>query len=314
MSLLFAAASLCIAQKPAVFRVSADNDGFNFWTPPWTRTDHEYSSGVWGTIEYAGTSPFLPLSALRVRRCRTDGCATHSVTLGQSMYTGESPPTLGVAPPEHPSLRQNAAWLYVEAAERDSTGDAVNEFRLAVGVVGPPALGEPIQKFFHVIGPMYPLPVDWRTQMPFEPGFVATVARTTRVGGFGDANGVHGLLRTRIAAALGTILTGATVGASGEVGIPVGPAARNAAWPHVVFGAEVVGHGVIRDEFLDGTFFRSSRRLAKNRVYDEERASIELRWSFGTVAYRATRSGPQYNLQRAPMSWGTLYAEWRPSR
>ena len=318
MSLLFAAAPLCAAQKPVALRVSADNDGFNFWTPSWTRTDHEYSSGVWGTIEYAGTSPFLPLGVLRVPRCRAAGraagCATHSVTLGQSMYTGEAPPSVGVAPPKHPSLRQHAAWLYVEAAERDSTHDVVNEFRLAVGVVGPPALGEPIQKFFHVIGPAYPIPVDWRTQMPFEPGFVATAARTTRVGAFGDAGGVHGLLRTRMAATLGTILAGATAGASGEVGIPVGPAARNPAWPRVVLGAEVVGHGVIRDEFLDGTFFSSSHRLAKKGLFDEERASIELRWPFGTVAYRATRSGKQYELQPAPMVWGTLYAEWRPGR
>ena len=314
MSLLFAAAPLCVAQKPVALRVSADNDGFNFWTPPWTRTDHEYSSGVWGTLEYAGSSPFLPLGLLRVPQCRTAGCATHSVTLGQSLYTGEAPPSVGVAPPAHPSLRQHAAWLYLEAAERDSTANAVNEFRLAVGVVGPPALGEPIQKFFHVIGPAYPLPVDWRTQMPFEPGFVATAARTTRVGGFGETGGVHGLLRTRMAASLGTILTGATAGASGEVGIPVGPAAHNSAWPRAVFSAELVGHGVIRDEFLDGTFFSKSRRLAKSALFDEERASIELRWLFGSVAYRATRAGRQYDLQRAPMAWGTLYAEWRPGR
>lgn len=301
-----------MAQKPVAFRVSADNDGFNFWTPSWTRTDHEYSSGVRGTIEYAGTSPFLPLGVLRVPRCRAAGCATHAVTLGQAMYTGEAPPSRGVDPPEHPSQRQHAAWLYLEAAERDSTDDAVNEFRLAVGIVGPPALGEPIQKFFHLIGPAYPIPVDWRTQMPFEPGFVATAARTTRIGGFGDADGVRGLLRARAAASLGTILTGATVGASGEVGMPVGPAARNPAWPRVVLSAEIVGHGVIRDEFLDGTLFNSSHRLAKKGLFDEQRASIELRWPFGTVAYRATRSGKQYDLQPAPMAWGTLYAEWRP--
>ena len=313
--LLIAAAPLANplrGQRPVSVRVSADNDGFNFWTPSWTRTDHEYTSGVWGTVEYAGPSSLLPLGFLRLPRCAASGCATHTFTLGQSMYTGEAPQTVGVVPPAHPSLRENAAWLYVEAGERDSIGNAVNEYRLAAGVVGPPALGGPLQKFFHAIGPPYPPPVDWSTQMPFEPGFIATIGRTTTVARFGTPASAAGLVRTNLTGSVGTILTGATAGASTEVAVPVGPAASNPIWPRVALGAELVGHAVLRDEFLDGTFFSTSRHLAKNRLYDEERAFIELRWARGTLAYRATRAGAQYERQGGPMSWGTLYAEWRP--
>lgn len=301
------------AQEPLAVRIGSDNDAFTFWLPPWQRTDHEYTSGVYGTLEYAGGSSVLPLGRQRKAHCgAVPSCAVHSFSLGQALYTGEEPPAPGLVPPRHPSRRPNAGWLYIEAAERDSAGRDMTEYRLDAGVVGPPALAEPIQRFFHEIGPAYPKPVDWRHQLPFEPGVTATMVRTHVVAAFGDAMGARGAIAMRGSVSLGTILTGATAGGTGSVSVPIGPAAHDKLWPRLAFSADADLHGVLRDEFLDGTFFRSSDHIAKNAGYDQERASLELQWTRFSAAFRATRAAPQYRLQQAPMVWGTLAVEWRP--
>jgi hypothetical protein len=309
-------------RRPATVSISTDNDAYLFWRKPWERTDHEYTSGARGTVEYAGPSGVLPLA--RWRRACDDPrpCVSHSFSLGQELYTGEPPPAPGVAPAAYPSHRTNAAWLYVEAAERDSVGRDVREVSARVGVVGPPALGGPMQEFFHVIGPRYPLPVDWSHQLPFEPGFVVAVTRRRVVarvgnpdasmervaegGASGAAVSVHG------SAAVGTIFTGASGGIAALGVLPVAGPSPGARWPRVAVSVEATGYGVLRDEFLDGTFFRSSPRLEKRPFYDEGRVAVELWWSRLRLGYRVAHTGPRYRLQGAPLTWGTLLAEWRP--
>jgi hypothetical protein len=301
------------AQQPVAVRVSSENDAFLFWRPPWERTDHEYTSGARGSLHYPGRSRLLPVDRIR-RVCGGDACRSHSYALGQEIYTGEPPATAGVEPAEHPSRRTNAAWLYVEAAERDSTGRDVTDITLRVGVVGPPALGKPMQEFFHVIGPEYPLPVDWSTQLPFEPGFVATVARSRRVAAWPQAERVGASLAAHGSASVGTIRTGASAGVRADVIVALRPAQGGARWPRVAAALDVTGHGVLRDEFLDGTFFRSSPSLPKHPAYGQGRATLELRWSRVSLGYAVVRTGPQYDGQGAPTTWGTLMAEWRPAR
>ncbi|MEA3246954.1 MAG: DUF2219 family protein [Gemmatimonadota bacterium] len=305
-------------RQPTSVRISTDNDAYLFWLPPWERTDHEYTAGARGTAEYAGPSGVLPLARWR-RPCREPAaCMRHSFSLGQELYTGEPPPTPGVAPAAHPSHRTNAAWLYVEAAERDSIAGDAREVSVRVGVVGPPALGEPMQQFFHVIGPKYPLPVDWNRQLPFEPGFVATVARRRVLVSAGEpgASGTPGgaALTARGSASLGTILTGASGGLTALGVFPLAGASQSGRWPRVSVSADATAYGVLRDEFLDGTFFRSSPRLAKRAIYGEGALSLGLWWSEVRLGYRVARTGARYDLQGAPFNWGTLTAEWRPPR
>jgi hypothetical protein len=188
----------------------------------------------------------------------------------------------------------------------------VTAFAMRVGVVGPPALGEPMQQFFHVIGPRYPLPVDWREQLPFEPGFIATAARTRVLATLGDPARSGAAVSARGAVSVGTILTGADAGVAALAATPLGGGGSNGAWPRVLARGDATIHAVARDEFLDGTLFRPSPRLAKNPAYAEFGGGVELRWSRIAVSYRITRTGERYRLQDAPTLWGTLAAEWRP--
>jgi hypothetical protein len=293
------------AQAPRAFRVGADNDAFNFWLPPWSRTDREYTSGVRGALDFDGPLNLPGLGRLRKMICKADspGCATHAFSIGQAIYTGDAVETSA-------SHRPNAGWLFLEMSERDSAANVVQEVRFAAGVVGPPALGEPMQKLFHSLGPEYQRPVDWRRQIPFEPGFVARMSRTTTHGEF-ESSAWRGGFTSHIGGAVGTILTSATGGVGTNAGMQFGGDSPRKWWPRLEIGAEVRGHFVARDEFLDGTFFRSSEQVARNVFYDEERLSLGLRWSQIRIGYRATRTGRQYNGQPGPAEWSSLDLEWR---
>lgn len=301
------------AQQPRAVRISTDNDAFIFWRPPWQRTDHEYTGGARGTLVYAGRAPLMPRRLVgRVDAGAPSAGVSHSYSLGQQLYTGEPPVSPGVAPAKHPSQRTNAAWLYLEAAERDSTAVGVTDYTIRLGVVGPPALGGPTQDFFHVIGPKYPLPVDWREQLPFEPGFVLTATRTRVVASRGGGARAAVDVALRGSASLGTILTGVEGGIGATASTQLGSGSDDNLWPRVVVAVGTNVHAVGRDEFLDGTFFRPSPRLARKAVYADGSATLALRWRRLGVLYRVTRTGEQYRLQQAPTLWGTLAAEWTP--
>jgi hypothetical protein len=293
-------------QAPKVIRVGADNDAFNFWMPPWARPDREYTSGVRGDLVYDGPLRLRGLDRLRRGVCGNTaaGCATSAVGIGQAIYTGDT----GNPSESH---RPNAGWLFLRLSERDSSARVTQDVSLEVGIVGPPALGEPMQKLFHALGPEYQRPVDWSRQRPFEAGFLARMARTTRHREL-VAGGWQLVATSHLAGALGTILTSATGGGGVSAGVPLGGADARGWWPRLEIGADLRAHVVVRDEFIDGTFFRSSERVRRKALYDEERITFALRWSPVTISYRATRTGMQYRGQPAPAEWSTIELEWRP--
>jgi lipid A 3-O-deacylase len=261
---------------------------------------------VRGALEYDGPLRVGLLTRMRESVCAAaaTGCATHWFGIGQAIYTGDT---------EFPSEahRPVAAWLFVEAAERDSAAGVVQEMRLAVGVVGPPALGEPMQNLFHGLGPEYQRPpVDWQRQLPFEPGFLARITRTTTHGEFA-AGPWSGGFTSHVGGALGTILTSATGGGGANAGVQLGGESAGKWWPRFEMGAELRGHVVARDEFLDGTMFRTSESVARKSFYDEEQLFIGLRWKQIALGYRATRTGLQYGGQPSPAKWSALDVEWR---
>jgi lipid A 3-O-deacylase len=302
------------AQSPRSVRVGADNDAFSFWIPPWDRSDREYTSGVFGTLEYGGRSRWLNHKWLGAAPCEND-CATssHSFSIGQAIYTGTFAYEIETGIPTGNSVgRPNAGWLFVTLADRDSSARVIEERSIAIGVVGPPALAEPMQQLFHALGPEYQRPQDWSSQLPFEPGFVARYMRESRMHEFGTNSAWNGFISRRLGASLGTIHTGASVGLAARLAAPHWFGAKSAFVPRLSFRADGGIQGVLRDEFLDGTFFRSSDHVSKLPAYGEYGVTAELTWSRFGVGYRAAYTGKQYKDQFRPMQWGSFAAEWRP--
>lgn len=318
--LLLAAAPRAVAQRPDAIRIGADNDAFNFWIPPWSRTDQEYTSGIRGSLEYFGPSRLLaPLHRLGAYiTCDRPGpCGSHSFGIGQAIFTGATedyrladlPP--GQAPPPP---RPNAAWLFVELSERDSSSRGAGELSVQLGVVGPPALGEQMQSLFHSLGPEYQRPMDWSRQLPFEPGFVVRYSRMTQLVSFADGERWRGSIVSHLGGAVGTIATDAVVGVGIRGDISLIRGRNDASSPRVALSLDARERLVLRDEFLDGTFFRPSDRMSKRPLVAEGSAAFTFVWRQLGLTYRVSRVGRQYDGQRVMSTWGTIETEWRLSR
>ena len=303
------AAAACVVprvaagQGPIAVRVGADNDAFEFWIPPWDRPDQDYTSGVRGTLTYAGRSGIWPVRAMLAGT----GTVTHRFGIGQSIYTGTRDagqvPTAAQA-----ASRPNAGWLFVTIAQQDSTARGTDEAGFDVGVVGQPALGSTMQRFFHSLGPQYNRVVDWTRQLPFEPGFVVWRDRARVVDAW-SSGAFRGATRLEAGASLGTILTEARLGVSTDLGLRLGSAADA---PRLLFDAAARAHGIVRDEFLDGTFFRKGDYVAREPAVLEGTAGLTASWRAWAATFRATRTTKRYAAQPRAAAFGTLEMEWRP--
>src|SRR5471030_3067295 len=85
-------------------------------------------------------------------------CATRTFSIGQDMYTGKLVP--GDTTRES-GTRPNAAWLYLQESSRIATADRLDETSVSIGVTGPPALGQEMQRFFHNLAPDLNRPLNW---------------------------------------------------------------------------------------------------------------------------------------------------------
>jgi lipid A 3-O-deacylase len=299
-----------LSSRPQVVSVTADNDAFDFWMPPWDRPDQEYTSGVRGTFAYGGRVRGRPWRWILRDTTRT---STRSLTLGQEIYTGRGvwPSESGQSFAAQPAQRPNAGWLYVEEAQRDSSDRVVEELALAAGVVGPPALGEAMQRFFHSLGPEFQRAVDWRKQLPFEPGVLARYTRLDRQAVFGDGERWRGMLRSRMAGSVGTILVAAEGGGEATAEVALGSQANAADAPRLTFTTGASVRLVLRDEFLDGTFFRGSDRVPRRLLVPTVTGGAAFQWRRMTIGYHAHVVGKQYDGQARHASWGSLEVSWQ---
>jgi hypothetical protein len=301
------------AQSLLASRVRADNDAFDFWLPPWTRPDEEYTSGVQGSLTYAGHAFWDRWLRTVKPQCQAadDRCATRTYTLGQQIFSAAR--HIGdVGPP--PGSRPSAGWLYVAEVQRIETPERTDETSLAIGVTGPPALASVFQRIAHGYGTEYNRPVDWSRQLPFEPGFVARYERSQRVFARDLAAGWGVALAPHAGAALGTVLTEAVAGLRARAdylprsSTPVGDTPSRM---ECSLFADAGLHGVARNEFLDGTLFRVSEHVRSRPLVSDLQAGIALRWRQLGVSYEVHQMGPEYTTRAGSHTWASLSAEWR---
>lgn len=166
------------------------------------RTDRYYTNG----IKLGGGVPFdlLQIPAAEVLRALDPdrGEAIHvGLFIGQNMYTPRDI-TLAVAQPDD---RPWAAWLYLGGVAQRVRGNRLDTVELDVGMVGPAALGEPVQKAWHRLVDTR-TPQGWQNQIPNEPAFVMTYVQKRR---FGND---HADVIVNGGGSLGTVLTDARAG------------------------------------------------------------------------------------------------------
>ncbi len=127
--------------------------------------------------------------------------------LGQSLYT---PRDITLATPQQ-NDRPWAAWLYLGGVAQRARNNRLDTVEFDVGVVGPAALGEPIQKAWHRLIDTR-APRGWDNQAKTEPAFMLSYLQKRR---FGNDNAdviLHG------GGSLGTVMTHARAGATVRLG------------------------------------------------------------------------------------------------
>ena len=310
------AAAALPAQSPLAAQVRVDNDAFDFWLPPWNRPDEEYTSGVEASLRYAGNAWWHRWLKPLLARCTgaDDGCATRTFALGQQIYTGAAGVD-GLAP--LPGSRPSAGWLYVSEAERVATDQRLDETSLTVGVTGPPALGSFFQRLAHSYGgEAFNRPVDWWTrQLPFEPGFTARYDRTQRLLVRDGAGWWGGDIEPHAGGSLGTILTEAVGGIRARASFPATHPWIEQPPSSARLGLSIFGdaslHGVLRNEFLDGTFFRPSDHVDSRPWVSELQGGFTVSVGLLSIAYEVHHLASEYVPRPGGHTWASIVANWR---
>ncbi|HEX7861029.1 MAG TPA: lipid A deacylase LpxR family protein [Verrucomicrobiae bacterium] len=224
------------------------------------------------------------------------------VALGQEFYT-----------PAH--IRRSAlqvddrpygAWLHGSLILRRAgmvSGDVpvMDEFELDLGVVGPEALGEKTQKWWHKLTDM-PEPRGWDHQLETEPAIQLFLTRSFQIGFRNDEYwGVDVVPHGRVA--LGNMYIYGEVGTMFRAGfnLPLEyvvspmesfsthPSYDPPEWSVYAFaGAD--GRVVGRNIFLDGNSFRDSHSVDKELFVSDLRAGLAVRYkgfeTVGSVVHR----------------------------
>lgn len=251
----------CIGSARAdTLSLLVENDSF------FSSSDRDYTSGVeldWSSPVDAGWARKIPL-------LRSVDQVSIQRDLGQLMFTPMSYQSTAPLPDQHPY----AGWLYggLGITEANDRGQA--HLAVELGLTGPLAQGEELQKWFHSIQGL-PKPEGWRFQLHTEPAFAIFFDRGVRFAPFGDffemapyygaaVGTLYDYLHAGGSVRLGFNLAGSYVPLRIEPALPGADDFSGAFGAFLFAGAD--SRYVARDLFLDGNSFESSAHIPKERL------------------------------------------------
>jgi lipid A 3-O-deacylase len=211
------------------------------------------------------------------------------VSLGQDIFT---PVDTQLTTPQ-PNDRPYAGWLYgalnFQAQSNDPDARLLRVVELAIGVVGPSALGKQTQNGFHRL-----IDVEaaqgWAHQLHDEPGLLLSWERRYRVGRIAlPLLGLQSDLITRGGLTLGNVRTHAAAGFAVRLGWhlprdfgadlirPAGGSLFSAHRFSAYFTASGEMRAVVRNIFLDGNTWRDSPSVDKRPVVADLNLGLVMR-------------------------------------
>jgi lipid A 3-O-deacylase len=289
---------------PSGAQFLVDNDYLNFWVPPEERDDVGYTNGFEMQLVFEGSPGWLAaLAPKRLEGSEGDFPARTVASLRQEIYV---PWTLT-------GDRPFAGWLEIGLGLRRETEDRLREGRLRIGVTGPPSLAEDTYNWFHETFGFEPR-TGWEDQLPAEPGFRIDYEEVGRWNS-GSAERVRMDIGPRWRARLGTMNTDFRVGADVVAGVdppPVWGGDRSAAgWS--LYGTGAVRLDVVlRDGFIEGTFFKPSAGIDWIVMVPEIQGGLGVRYQHARFEWRVQRRGREFPDQPEPHTYSSLIFTWTP--
>ncbi|MGF1660711.1 MAG: lipid A deacylase LpxR family protein [Rubrimonas sp.] len=285
--------------------------------------DRKYTNGAF--LRYTAPEGELHLWA-RGLRDALDGFVPQarwgmSYGLGHSMFTSSD-----INDPDPPlEDRPYAGFLYGTAALYADSGDRLDALALDLGIVGPSAKAEEIQRWVHdnILGDE---PQGWDTQLGDEIAFRVLYEQTRRHALADDALGMgfEADILPRASVALGTLDVSAGAGAMVRIGENLradygpdrvrrsvsGPAFADDQGGWQLFAAAdamLVG----RNLFLDGNTFRDSRSVDTNPAFVEFSLGGAYRWENVSLSYAHVLRSPEFDTQDDWAVFGSVNLRFR---
>jgi len=299
-----------------IFNVTIENDMF-------ANADDGYTSGIrfaWLSSE-ANAPQWAKWSASHFLPLARGGKKRISIAAGQSLFT---PSDISVPDPIR-NDRPYAGWLYGSVGIVSDTGATLDNVVLTLGVVGPAALGEPSQKFFHHVVDS-PQPKGWDNQLKNEPGIELTYERKWRSLYAFSAQGMGMDFTPHVGVNLGNIHTDAAVGAMARLGFDLpedyGPPRIRPSLPGSDFFiptsdlgwyafAGVEGRGVARNIFLDGNTFADSLNVDKKPFVGSLQVGLAMTYGEARISYAHVFLTKEFDGQQNAERFGALTVSYR---
>jgi hypothetical protein len=308
---------------------SAKRDG-KFWTFNLendlfggSNQDKNYTSGA--RLSYHNAALDVPTWARRLGEVypgfRINDTTAVTYSLGQNLYTPEDITTTTPDPDDRPY----AGWLYASAALSTITDNHEDQIELALGVVGPAALGKQTQNFVHNhITTDADDPQGWDSQLDNEPGLILSWSREyPQLWSVDIVEKLNFSAAPSFGTSLGNVYTLAQAGMAfrmtpyeeryADLPARVRPSIPgkgyfpkpDGGWSWGVFGG-ITGYAVARNIFLDGNTWESSPSVdKKNFVYDAS-AGLDLTIGNNRIAYTIIRRSKEFDNQEDESIFGSV--------
>lgn len=284
-------------------------------------TDQFYTSGVRLTYFNAGMdSPEIidTLDKLLPMFKINETTSTY-FTLGHNIYTPEDITIASLQEDDRPW----AAFLYTSIGLSTVERNHIDDIEITLGVVGPEAFGEDIQRFVHENISDSPSPEGWDNQIKFEPGVILSWQRRWPAALALDAGDYRLAFEPNINASVGNIYTYAGAGVMLSFGPYQGylqdapPKVRPSSpgsgyfetpdqgWSWYVFaGAD--GRAVARNIFLDGNTFRNSDSVDKEILVGDLTAGLAFTLDKYRLAYSINSRSDEFKGQDGDSIFGSV--------
>ena len=307
----------------------------------------EASQGVWSLTSendiFGGTDRNYS-NGLRIERVRPENCVTPGLAwvarrlplldldrtdirqgfaLSHAIFTPED---ISRVEPD-PEDRPYAGWLYVSATAVATTpleddGMVQDVLQVNLGVVGPSAGGEVVQREWHAIIDEVD-PKGWDEQLRDELGFELIAQRMRRYKGLDSLPlGLKTDYALHGGGALGNVRTYAALGATARLGWDldadfgpprIRPALAGAGdfAPEQAFGGYIFAgfeaRAIARDIFLDGNSFRDSPSVKQRRpIVADAQMGIAIHNGNMQVAFTYVNRSEEFVGQAGPQRFGAV--------
>lgn len=310
-------AESCAAKpRPAAWVFAVENDKF------FAGTDRHYTQGLRLTWLYerpaanpveTAARAVLDLAALE-RAPVEKGMVTYS--LGQDMFTPGNTGTAGLVARDRPY----AGWLYSTIGYHtiDALARSCWIAEATVGMVGPAALGEPVQNGWHRLLRIAPAQ-GWAHQLRNEPGLNLAFEHRWRFAG----RAARWDVIPRAGVVAGTVNTHASVGAALRLGSELPPdfghdlirtgsgyvgSTRSKFSVYAFVGGEA--RLVARNAFLDGNLWRASHSVRKRPVTADLNLGLSFNWQGFRLLYTQNYRAREFYGQPRRDVFGSIAAAW----